>query len=267
MTVTQLMAALHRGTLQAWQVIAALEAAPHNWSVSAARSNVQNWLDLATTVPGWKDAVLAENPEVAPPPAVPPPPVMGPPAPGAAGGVTAPGWGPEAEYLQSIGQGVAGYRNPAQTYQANLYDSLRTLWQQEQKFNPQLGRAGAADWMDYIPQMGVGTSGYGGIASRAKDLLTSLLGMSPTSRTAGGLTTEEQYEPVSGNAYQFGAGEMTPADLASLVEMGGASNFGRLGARYVAGRLPEMRKQWGAAGAGGNQPLTFLDYFKQRYSL
>lgn len=188
----------------------------------------------------------------------------GPTPPPGYGAVTSQGWGPEAEYLQSIGQGTPGYRDPSQRYRANLYDPIRALFQLEEKVNPEMGRAPAGDWASYVPQFGVG--GYGAIAGRAREVLSRLLGMTPAARELGGLSTQPSYDPETGGA-ELQPGAMSPAELQNLVRLGGASAFGRGGARWVAGRMPEMRTQWEAAGAGGNQPLSFLDYFKQRYGL
>ena len=154
---------------------------------------------------------------------------------GGGGGAPSPAWGPEAEWLNRIGQGQPGYRDPSQKYLANLYDPLRATFGLEQKFSRLLGRGAPEAWENYIPT--VATGGYSAITGRAKQLLDKLLGMSGVEREINSLSAQPTYDPATGLA-ETSEGEMTPADLESLVGLGGASRFGNLGARWAERRLP-----------------------------
>jgi len=176
-----------------------------------------------------------------------------------------PGWGPEAQYLAALGLG-SGYQNPAQNYQASMYQPYRDIWSGMQPINAATGFT-TPGWEDYIQNPA--THGMGGIQNQAQTSLLRLLNMTAAKRTEEGFNFEPQYDPLTGQPVT-GVGNLGQGTLQDLIQYGGASRFGPMGSSWLAGRLPQIQRNWqqGQAGLAADVPPTsFLDYLRARYGL
>ena len=180
--------------------------------------------------------------------------------------VNAEAYGPFTEYMQKLGLG-GGYQNPAQTYLANLYNPIRSLWEQAQPIRAAAGTPGmaTATWPDYIFNTFVGREGKMGILqNQSADILNQLLGYSPETRQTWGLNYEPTHNPLTG-AQEWEGKNL--GDLQDLMTLGLRGRFGPQGAGWAAGRLPYFQQEWQLGQAGGGQKQTFLDYIKAKYGL
>jgi len=166
------------------------------------------------------------------------------------------GAGPFTEYLRRLGLGGGGYWNPAQRYQASLYDPMRTLFQQEQTFAPLTGGIpGGGYWGDFMGQY---LNQPRAVAQRAGGVLGSLFGATPGQRGELGLG----FEPAYGEAGQdidTGEGMST---LQALIAQALRPQWGAYGGARFAQQLPQMQQQWQLS-----PQQTFLDYIKNKYGL
>ncbi len=171
--------------------------------------------------------------------------------------------GPYAEYLKARGLGGMAYLNPAQQYQAGLYNPLRSLFETQYSMYGIPGYGGGAqtpDWASFVGQQGgAGRQGiYGGFANA----LQQLLGATPENRAIGGLTFEPTaYNETTGNPEYEGQGidwlqNLLAGGLRNRMTSGGAS--------YLASRVPFLQNLWQTQGAPGG---TFLDYLRAKYNL
>lgn len=177
--------------------------------------------------------------------------------------------GPYTNYLQGIGLGGGGYWNPAQQYQANLYDPLRSLFTMREGVNEaaNVGTPGttafqAQPWGDFLSSMG---GNMGNIKGEAANTLNTLFGIAPGTRREQGLSYEPEYDPMTGETLTGSeTGQQGIESLQELVRLGLASKYGGIGARWLASRLPQMQQTWQSAQAGGAPITPWVDYLKSR---
>jgi len=182
---------------------------------------------------------------------------------GGTGTDTAAPYGPQTQYLRALGIG-GGYQNPAQKYLANMYDQFRNIWALQQPINTATGGT-SQDWGQYIGNLG---GGMQNVYSQAANTLSKLLGMSNADRATAGFNFEPQYDPVTGEKLtSTETGELSIANLQSLLGQGTAQRFGPIGSNWLSGRIPQLQQDWQLGQAGGGTGTTFLDYLMKKYNL
>lgn len=164
-------------------------------------------------------------------------------------------YGPFTQYLKRVGLGAGNYWNPAQRYLAGLYEPLRGLFEMQQPLGAALGQR-TPYWGDFM-------SKYLGqprnVWQQYANLLGGLFGMTPESRGEWGFSFEPQYGEFGEQSYEG----MPLSFLQNLVTGGLTPSLGRIGAGWLAQRLPYMQTQWELAGP----EQTFLDYIRSKYNL
>ena len=168
-------------------------------------------------------------------------------------------YGPYTQYLAGLGLG-RGYQSPSQTYLANLYDSLRSIWSLESGINRAL-QTGTPNWGDYFGNVAGGAQS---IYARGADVLSRLMGMTGEQRQLGQLNYEPTYNELGQAAYPAGA---NLADLQALMSIGQAGKYNPLGAAWGASRVPYLQEQWALGRASGTEANTFLDYLRVKLGL
>ena len=179
---------------------------------------------------------------------------------------------PFTAYLEKLGIGGKTAYNPAERYQANLFDPLKSLYDINQRlYNPLSDTAAQgkeygtfSDFLESIGGAGGGQPLYAGAGRQLK----SIFGFTPQQKQTPGFEPGRYDVDSAGEA----AGGMNPGSLGELQDLfryGLRPTSGVLGARYAAQSLPQIQqayygqKQTGEIGKEAN----FLDWLKAKYNL
>ncbi len=176
---------------------------------------------------------------------------------------------PLTAYLARLGIGSKQNYNPAESYQANLFDPYLNLYQTGQRLGSpggplQNSTGQAATFSDFLNKAG---TGMGGLVQGAQNQLRSIF------NTTGAQKQVLGYEP--GQALQGSSGELSGqldpgylTELQDLLKYGLRSTAGTLGSRYAAQRLPQAQQTYygqKATGAPGTE--NFIDWLRNNWGL
>ncbi len=174
--------------------------------------------------------------------------------------MVAPDYGYKQQYYGRLGIG-AGTPGAAAGYLRGQYNPLRALYGIEERFAPFLDEgAGQGSWQNYLrPSARLTEPLYRG--RRAQNILSQLVGQSPTGRAERGMTWGPTYD-------EFGQAtrEVSQAEQQDLLSMALASRWGPRGAARFAGRLPVEEELWMEGQAGG-ATTPFLNWLNTKYGL
>ena len=192
---------------------------------------------------------------------------------GKAGNITLEGsTDPFTAYLSRLGIGGNMNRNPAEAYQADMFNPLFDTYQTQQRLTSPGGPLqnpsnSSTTFSDFLNKMG---GGLGGLVNSSSGLLRDIF-QSPQNVQASANLGYEPGQPMPGSSGEF-SGQLDKGNLSELQNLftyGLRPTQGSLGSKYAARRLPEAQQAYYSQKAT-NTPgtgISFLDWLKNNWQL
>jgi len=177
---------------------------------------------------------------------------------------------PWTGYLNRLGIGGKVNYNPAERYQASLFQPLQNMYDiSEVQARAGMGPQKYTTLSDYLtgagmPTAGTGAKGMTPLFGQAAGLLKNLFGATPEQQGFFG------YEPGSsipegGTEAVYDPGNI--AQLQQLMKYGLRETGGAAGSQFVANMLPKLQQAYYGqkVGVGTGGVTNFLDWARQKY--